>query len=72
MVNHSSHASRIYADLGSTLGLLRSKWKQFYINAILESEVARLPHRIVEAENAIATRAKELLQESAVNRWSTA
>ena len=43
------------------------KWKQFYINTILESEVARLPHRIVEAENAIAARAKELLQESAVN-----
>ncbi len=44
-----------------------TNWKGFYVNAILESEVAQLPHRILEAENAIALRAKELLQESEVN-----
>ena len=39
-------------------------WREFYEAAILEFDYAQLPHRIAEAEQAIAQRAKQMFWEA--------
>ena len=37
-------------------------WRELYLAAVFETDAAKFPHRIAEAEKAIALRARELFQ----------
>jgi hypothetical protein len=45
---------------GSFMSLNRRAWKDLYKVAVFEVDKTRLPHRIAQAEEALALRAREL------------